>query len=59
LEGHTPGAVRVDQRMPNFAHSYSDAEMAAVSTFVLRRFGQSNGQVKPEDVTSSRAGALH
>jgi mono/diheme cytochrome c family protein len=59
LEGHTPLATRADQRMPDFARSYNDAELAAVSTFVLRRFGQSNGQVKPEDVAKNRASALH
>ncbi len=59
LEGHTPTAARVDQRMPDFARSYSDAELAAVSTFVLRRFGQSDGEVKAEDVAKNRASALH
>jgi mono/diheme cytochrome c family protein len=59
LEGHTPLASRADQRMPYFARSYSDAELAAVSTFVLRRFGQSNGEIKPEDVAKNRASALH
>lgn len=59
LEGHTPMAMRADQRMPEFTGSYNDEELAAVSTFVLRRFGQSQGQVKPEDVAKSRASALH
>lgn len=59
LEGHTPKAMRVDQRMPDFAGSYSNEELAAVSTFVLRRFGQTQGQVKPEDIEKSRASALH
>ena len=59
LEGHTPTAARVDQRMPDFARSYSDAELAAVSTFVLRRFGQSDGEIKAEDVAKNRASALH
>lgn len=54
LEGHTPKAIRVDQRMPDFAGSYSNEELAAVSTFVLRRFGQSQGQVKPEDIEKPR-----
>ena len=45
--------------MPDFARSYSDAELAAVSTFVLRRFGQSDGEVKAEDVAKNRASALH
>ena len=59
LEGHTRAAARVDQRMPDFARAYSDTELAAVSTFVLRRFGQSNGEVKPADVTKNRENALH
>jgi mono/diheme cytochrome c family protein len=59
LEGHTPSAVRADQRMPNFARAYNDTELAAVSTFVLRRFGQSNGEVKPADVAKNRENALH
>jgi mono/diheme cytochrome c family protein len=59
LEGHTPLATRADQRMPDFARSYSDEELAAVSTFVLRRFGQSNGQIKAEHIAKSRESALH
>lgn len=59
LEGHTRAAARVDQRMPDFARAYSDTELAAVSTFVLRRFGQSNGEVKAADVTKNRENALH
>jgi mono/diheme cytochrome c family protein len=59
LEGHTPNAARADQRMPDFAHSYNDAELAVISTFVLRRFGQSKGDITPEDVSKSRVGALH
>jgi mono/diheme cytochrome c family protein len=59
LEGHTQGMRRVDQRMPDFARAYNDTELAAVSTFVLRRFGQSNGQVKAEDVAKSREASLH
>ncbi|MFY1664360.1 c-type cytochrome [Pseudomonas sp. Pseu.R1] len=59
LEGHTPNSMRADQRMPNFTGSYSNEELAAVSTFVLRRFGQAQGQIKPDDVAKSRASALH
>jgi mono/diheme cytochrome c family protein len=59
LEGHTQGAVRVDQRMPDFARNYNDTELAAVSTYVLRRFGQSNGEVKAKDVAKSREASLH
>ncbi|WP_349972395.1 cytochrome c [Pseudomonas caspiana] len=59
LEGHTQGMLRADQRMPDFARAYNDTELAAVSTFVLRRFGQSNGEVKAEDVAKSREASLH
>jgi len=59
LEGHTPTAMRADQRMPDFARAYNDTELAAVSTFVLRRFGQSNGEVKPADIAKNRENALH
>ncbi|HEX8594296.1 MAG TPA: cytochrome c [Pseudomonas sp.] len=59
LEGHTQGTRRADQRMPDFARAYNDAELAAVSTFVLRRFGQSNGEVKAEDVAKGRGSSLH
>jgi mono/diheme cytochrome c family protein len=59
IEGHTPKAMQVDQRMPDFAGSYSNEELAAVSTFVLQRLGQTQGQVKTEDIEKSRASALH
>jgi hypothetical protein len=48
-----------DQRMPDSAGSYSNEEPAAVSTFVRRRFGQTQGQVKMEDLEKSPASALH
>lgn len=59
LEGHTNGMLRADQRMPDFARAYNDTELAAVSTFVLRRFGQSNGEVQAKDVAKSREASLH
>jgi mono/diheme cytochrome c family protein len=59
LEGHTQAAMRVDQRMPDFARAYNDTELAAVSTFILRRFGQSGGEVKAQDVAKGRESALH
>lgn len=48
LEGQTPQVMLVDQRMSDFAASYSNEELAAVSTFALRRFGQTRGEVKAE-----------
>lgn len=59
LIGHNLPKAGPDQRMPDFAWAYSDIELAAVSTFVLRRFGQNDPLVKPEDVAKSREGAWH
>ncbi|MFJ3487816.1 c-type cytochrome [Pseudomonas sp. NPDC090202] len=59
LEGHTPLATRADQRMPHFGRGYNDTELAALSNFVLQRFGSANGRIEPEDVTKSRESALH
>ncbi|MDY7561218.1 cytochrome c [Pseudomonas sp. CCC3.2] len=59
LSGHNPTKSSVDQKMPDFARAYSDVELAAVSTYVLRRFGQNDAQIKPADVAKSRESALH
>jgi hypothetical protein len=59
IEGPMPKAMGVDQRMSDFPGSYSNKARAAMSTFVLRRFGQTQGQVKTEDIKKSRASALH
>jgi mono/diheme cytochrome c family protein len=59
LEGHTPSAVRADQRMPDFGRAYNDTELAAVSTFVLRRFGQSGGEISAKDIAKGRGNSLH
>jgi mono/diheme cytochrome c family protein len=58
LTGHND-AVRSDQRMPDFAKGYSNQELAAVSTYLLSRFGQSGARVTPQDVEKSREQALH
>ncbi|WP_346830818.1 cytochrome c [Pseudomonas abietaniphila] len=50
LTGHTyPGMPR-DHFMPDFAKNYSDQELAAVSTFILHRFGDSGGTITAERV---------
>ncbi|WP_249674209.1 cytochrome c [Pseudomonas abieticivorans] len=59
LGGHLNGAAGPDQRMPDFGKGYSDKELAAVGTFVLRRFGQSDGRLTPQNVAESRALNLH
>lgn len=58
LGGHND-AVRSDQRMPDFAKGYSNQELAAVSNYLLARFGQSGGRVTAEDVAKSRELSLH
>lgn len=59
LSGHNMAKSPPDQKMPDFARGYNDVELAAVSTFVLRRFGQTDPLVKPADVAKSRESALH
>ncbi|WP_277963544.1 cytochrome c [Pseudomonas sp. RIT-To-2] len=59
LAGHYPATFGSQQKMPDFAHSYSDKELAAVSTFVLRRFGESDARITPQQVARSRSSALH
>lgn len=58
LAGHND-AVRSDQRMPDFAKGYSNEELAAVSTYLLNRFGQSGARITPQDVAKSRELGLH
>jgi mono/diheme cytochrome c family protein len=41
--------------MPAFATSYSDAEIAAVSNFVVRHFGGIEGRATPKTVAGARA----
>jgi len=40
--------------MPSFANAYSDAELAAVTNYVLGHFGGKTGQVTPETVRAQR-----
>jgi len=58
LGGHND-AVHTDQRMPDFAKAYSNQELAAVSTYVLARFGQSGARVTPQEVEKSRGMGVH
>jgi len=59
LAGHYPGTFGSQQKMPDFAQSYSNKELAAVSTFVLRRFGQTDARITEQQVARSRTSALH
>ena len=40
--------------MPSFAHSYSDAEIAAVANYVTARFGSTPSRVTAADVANAR-----
>lgn len=59
LSGHPTGFASNAQLMPDFARAYSNPELASVGTFVLRHFGQTGSQIKPEDVQKSRENSLH
>lgn len=59
LNGHMNRDAPVDQRMPSFAKGYNDQELAAVSTFVLKHFGQSDAVITPEAVAERRKVQSH
>ena len=59
LAGHYPAAFGPQQKMPEFARAYSNKELAAVSTFLLQRFGQSDARITEQQVAQSRTSALH
>lgn len=40
--------------MPSFSAAYSDAEIAAVSNYVIAHFGGRSGTVTPEQVKAAR-----
>jgi mono/diheme cytochrome c family protein len=54
LEGVKIGSPRGDNLMPSFAAAYSDAEIAAVSNYVIGHFGGKQGEVSAADVRASR-----
>ena len=54
LEGVKIGSPRGDNLMPSFAAAYSDAEIAAVSNYVIEHFGGKQGSVTPADVRAAR-----
>jgi mono/diheme cytochrome c family protein len=59
LSGHGTADTGVDRRMPSFATIYTDQELAALSSFVLQRFGDSAAQVSAEAVAKRRTESLH
>jgi mono/diheme cytochrome c family protein len=54
LEGVKIGSPKGDNLMPSFAAAYSDAEIAAVSNYVIRHFGGKRGEVTAASVRASR-----
>jgi mono/diheme cytochrome c family protein len=54
LQGVKIGAPRGDNLMPSFAAAYSDAEIAAVSNYVIGHFSGRQGSVTSADVRAAR-----
>jgi mono/diheme cytochrome c family protein len=54
LEGGKIGSPKGDNLMPSFAAAYSDAEIAAVSNYVIAHFGGKRGDVTAAGVRASR-----
>jgi mono/diheme cytochrome c family protein len=54
LEGIKIGSPRGDNLMPSFAAAYTDAEIAAVSNYVIGHFGGRQGSVTSADVRAAR-----
>ncbi|HBN9703309.1 TPA: cytochrome c [Pseudomonas aeruginosa] len=52
-------AAGVNRRMPAFGRIYGDQELAALSTFLLQRFGESGAQVSAQAVATRRTESLH
>jgi len=54
LHGSHIGSAQGDLMMPGFADAYSDAEIAAVSNYVINQFGGSAGKVSEPEVAEAR-----
>ena len=54
LQGIKIGSPRDINLMPSFAAAYSDAEIAAVSNYVIGHFGGKQGSVTSSDVRAAR-----
>jgi mono/diheme cytochrome c family protein len=55
LDGADLRAVHPGVVMPSFGKSFSDAELAAVSNYVIGRFGGQTGRVTPEKLRQDRS----
>ncbi|MBV8681507.1 MAG: c-type cytochrome [Caulobacteraceae bacterium] len=54
LHGNSVSAPQGRAAMPAFAAGYSDAEIAALTNYVVGRFGGQNGSARPADVAKAR-----
>jgi mono/diheme cytochrome c family protein len=54
LEGTSAPDRAAATAMPSFGAAYTDAEIAAVSNYVIAHFGGKQGQVQPRDVADAR-----
>jgi mono/diheme cytochrome c family protein len=54
LHGVNPAPDNETVFMPEFGAGYTDAELAAVSNYVIAHFGGKTGQVTPEDIHQRR-----
>ena len=59
LSGHGSADAQVNRRMPSFGRIYTDQELAALSSFILQRFGDSGAQVSAPAVAKRRTESLH
>ena len=59
LSGHGSADMPVDRLMPSFGTIYNDQELAALSSFMLQRFGESGAQVSVPAVAKRRTESLH
>ncbi len=59
LSGHGAADTPVDRRMPSFGSIYTDQELAALSSFILQRFGSNDAQVTVATVAKRRTESLH
>lgn len=54
LTGNSPIHLSVDHRMPSFKEGYSDEELAAVSSFVLKHFGTTNASINQQQIKAAK-----
>lgn len=54
LTGNSPIHISVDHRMPSFKEGYSDEELAAVSSFVLKHFGTTDASINQQQIKAAK-----